>query len=131
MSEEDAAFDGVSPSTTTTQSGDSHITWDDGFNPSTTGTYMYGFLSNGSLSGGVWSNSEIEDDKRVTMNSGADSMSLTSSVWYYERGDKMDRLQATVIRPVIFRVQRYALQEMQMEMEILTGMTELLHSEIS
>ncbi len=88
MSEEDAAFDGVSPSTTTTQSGDSHITWDDGFNPSTTGTYMYGFLSNGSLSGGVWSNSEIEDDKRVTMNSGADSMSLTSSVWYYERGDK-------------------------------------------
>ena len=88
MSEENAAFDGVSPSTTTTQSGDSHITWDNGFNPSTTGTYMYGFLSNGSLSGGVWSNSEIEDDKRITMNSGADSMSLTSSVWYYERGDK-------------------------------------------
>ena len=45
---------------------------------------MYGFLSNGSLSGGVWSNSEIEDDKRITMNSGADSMSLTSSEWYYE-----------------------------------------------
>lgn len=88
MSEEEAVADVVSPSTDTTASGDSQITWDEGFKASTSTGYMYGFLTNGKLSGGVWSNSEAESDKRILLNTGADTMSLTSAVWYYERGDK-------------------------------------------
>ena len=46
------------------------------------------------LSAGLFSNSEAEDDLRVIMNSGADTMSLTSAQWYYEAGDKGGQAQA-------------------------------------
>ena len=39
------------------------------------------------MSAGLWSNSEIEGDERVVLNSGADTMSLASAKWYYEDGD--------------------------------------------
>ena len=86
--ETDAVFNGAKASTSTTSSGDREITWDDGFNPSTTDGYLYAFLTNGNLSAGLWSNSEIEGDERVVLNSGADTMSLTSAKWYYEDGDE-------------------------------------------
>lgn len=86
--EENAGFAGASASTTTTVSGDSFISFNSGFAPNTTNSYLYGFLTNENLSAGLWSNSEVEGDKRVTLNKGSDTMSLTSSVWYYERGDR-------------------------------------------
>ena len=49
--------------------------------------FAYGFLTANSITAGVWSNSEAAGDQRLTRNNGADSMSLTSSVWYYEYGD--------------------------------------------
>lgn len=85
--EKDAVFNGAKASNSTVSSGDREITWNDGFNPSTTDGYLYAFLTNGSLSAGLWSNSEIEGDRRVILNSGADTMSLTSAKWYYEDGD--------------------------------------------
>lgn len=100
MSEEASVADVVSPSTDTNVSGDSHITWDDGFKASTSAGYMYGFLTNGNLSGGVWSNSEVEGDKRIVLNTGADSMSLTSAAWYYERGDKNGQKRTELEYPV-------------------------------
>lgn len=86
--ETDAVFNGAKASNSTVSSGDREITWNDGFNPSTSDGYLYAFLTNGSLSAGLWSNSEIEGDQRVILNSGADTMSLSSAAWYYERGDK-------------------------------------------
>lgn len=87
--ETDAEFAGAQASTTTTNKADTYITFQDdgGFEPSDTDGYLYAFLSNGRLSAGLHSNSEIEGDKRVERINGADSMSLTSAVWYYECGD--------------------------------------------
>mgnify|MGYP002239417320 CR=1 FL=1 len=65
------------------------------------------------------------------MNSGADSMSLTSSVWYYERGDKNGQAASYSYPTSDLPCAKYASQEMQMAMETSTGMMELLHSEIS
>lgn len=85
--EREGTFDGAKASSDTTKSGDRKITWEDGFSPSTSDGYLYAFLTNGSLSAGLWSNSEVEGDKRVLLNNGADTMSLSSAVWYYEEGD--------------------------------------------
>ena len=76
------------------KSGDKFITFDDGFVAQKSVGYVYGFLTNKNLSAGLFSNSEAEDDLRVIMNSGADTMSLTSAQWYYEAGDKGGQAQA-------------------------------------
>ena len=86
--EEGANFAGAQTSTTTTSSGDVFIDFENGFLPSKTDSYLYGFLTNSKLSAGLFSNSEAEGDKRVVRNNGADTMSLTSAPWYYELGDK-------------------------------------------
>ena len=86
--EEGANFAGAKASTTTTSTGDVFIDFENGFIPSNTDSYLYGFLTNGKLSAGLFSNSEAEGDKRVVRNNGADTMSLTSAAWYYELGDK-------------------------------------------
>lgn len=85
--EEDSVFAGAQLSTTTTAKADTYITFDDGFVPSNEEGYLYAFLTNGKLSAGIHSNSEKEGDKRVERINGADTMSLTSAVWYYESGD--------------------------------------------
>lgn len=92
--EEGANFAGAKASTTTTSSGDVFIDFENGFVPSKTESYLYGFLTNGKLSAGLYSNSEVEGDKRVVRNNGADTMSLTSAVWYYELGDKNGQSKA-------------------------------------
>lgn len=86
--EAESVFAGAQASTETTKKADTYITFDDGFTASETAGYLYAFLTNGSLSAGLDSNSEIEGDKRVERVNGADSMSLTSAVWYYEAGDE-------------------------------------------
>lgn len=87
-SEEDSVFAGAQVSTTTTSKADTYISFDDGFVPSNEDGYVYAFLSNGKLSAGLHSNSEIEGDKRVERINGADNMALTSAAWYYECGDR-------------------------------------------
>lgn len=98
--ETDAVFNGAKASNSTITSGDKEITWEEGFNPSTTDGYLYAFLTNGSLSAGLWSNSEIEGDQRVILNSGADTMSLASAAWYYERGDEEGQGRSELDYPV-------------------------------
>ena len=98
--ETDAVFNGAKASNSTVTSGDKEITWEEGFNPSTTDGYLYAFLTNGSLSAGLWSNSEIEGDERVVLNSGADTMSLTSAKWYYEDGDENAQAKSDYDYPV-------------------------------
>lgn len=85
--EKNANFAGAQTSTTTTSSGDNFIDFNNGFVPSNSEGYLYGFLTNEKLSAGLFSNSEIEEDKRVVRNNGADTISLTSAPWYYELGD--------------------------------------------
>ncbi|MBQ8857912.1 MAG: discoidin domain-containing protein [Lachnospiraceae bacterium] len=85
--EEDSVFAGAQASTTTTNKADTYITFDEGFVPSSEDGYLYAFLTNGKLSAGIHSNSEKEGDKRVERINTADTMSLTSAVWYYESGD--------------------------------------------
>ena len=92
--EAEAEFAGAQVSTTTTAKADTYITFDNGFVPSNEDGYVYAFLSNGKLSAGLHSNSEIEGDKRVERINGADKMSLTSAVWYYESGDRTGQAQA-------------------------------------
>lgn len=98
--ETDAVFNGAKASNSTVTSGDKEITWDEGFNPSTSDGYLYAFLTNGNLSAGLWSNSEIEGDERVVLNSGADTMSLTSAKWYYEDGDENAQAKSDYDYPV-------------------------------
>ena len=86
-SETDAVFAGAQASTTTTAKADTYITFDNGFVPSNEDGYLYAFLTKGNLSAGLHSNSEKEGDKRVERINGADTISLTSAVWYYEAGD--------------------------------------------
>ena len=86
-SEEESVFAGAQASTTTTAKADTYITFDEGFIPSNEDGYLYAFLTNGKLSAGIDSNSEKEGDKRVERINGADTISLTSAVWYYESGD--------------------------------------------
>ncbi|MGN0335171.1 MAG: endo-alpha-N-acetylgalactosaminidase family protein [Lachnospiraceae bacterium] len=93
--EEESVFAGAKASTTTTSKADTYITFDNGFIPSNEDGYLYAFLTNGKLSAGLHSNSEIEGDKRVERINGADSISLTSAVWYYECGDKAAQNYAT------------------------------------
>ena len=93
--EEGANFAGAQTSTTTTSSGDVFIDFENGFVPSKTDSYLYGFLTNNKLSAGLFSNSEAEGDKRVVRNNGADTMSLTSAPWYYELGDKKGQAAAS------------------------------------
>ena len=93
-SEADAEFAGAQVSTTTTAKADTYITWDNGFVPSNEDGYVYAFLSNGNLSAGLHSNSEIEGDRRVERINGADNISLTSAKWYYESGDSTGQASA-------------------------------------
>ena len=86
--EQGANFAGAKTSTTTTVTGDSFIDFEHGFVPSEKDSYLYAFLTNGKLSAGLFSNSEIEGDRRVVRNNGADTISLTSAAWYHELGDK-------------------------------------------
>ncbi len=95
-SEEDSVFAGAQASTTTTAKADTYITFDDGFVPSNEDGYLYAFLTNGKLSAGLHSNSEKEGDRRIERINGADNMSLTSAVWYYESGDSTGQAQANV-----------------------------------
>ena len=92
--EEDSVFAGAQMSTTTTSKADTYITFDDGFVPSNEDGYLYAFLTNGKLSGGIDSNSEKEGDKRIERINGADTISLTSAVWYYESGDSTGQASA-------------------------------------
>ncbi len=85
--EEESVFAGAQSSTTTTNKADTYITFDEGFVPSNEDGYLYAFLTNGKLSAGLHSNSEKEGDKRIERINTADSMSLTSAIWYYESGD--------------------------------------------
>lgn len=87
--EVDSVFAGAKISKVTTAKADTYITFkeDGGFVPLNEDGYVYAFLSNGKLSAGLHSNSEVEGDKRVERVNGADTMSLTSAVWYYECGD--------------------------------------------
>ena len=93
-SEEEAVFAGAQMSTTTTAKADTYISFDEGFVPSNEDGYLYAFLTNGKLSAGIDSNSEREGDKRVERINGADTMSLTSAVWYYESGDSTGQASA-------------------------------------
>ncbi|MBP3660184.1 MAG: S-layer homology domain-containing protein, partial [Oscillospiraceae bacterium] len=93
-SEEESVFAGAQMSTTTTAKADTYITFDEGFIPSNEDGYLYAFLTNGSLSAGIDSNSEREGDKRVERINGADTISLTSAVWYYESGDSTGQASA-------------------------------------
>lgn len=92
--EKDSVFAGAQISTTTTSKADTYITFDDGFVPSNEDGYSYAFLTNGKLSAGLHSNSEKEGDKRIERINGADTISLTSAVWYYESGDSNGQTQA-------------------------------------
>ena len=92
--EEESVFAGAQASTTTTSKADTYITFDDGFVPSNEDGYLYAFLTNGKLSAGLDSNSEKEGDKRVERINGADTISLTSAVWYYESGDSTGQASA-------------------------------------
>ena len=80
-------FAGAQMSTNVNESGDRFYSFDGTFKPDTTEGFMYGFLSSKDLSAGVFTNSEAEKDRRVTLNSGLDTMGLASSVFYYEHGD--------------------------------------------
>ena len=82
-------FAGAYKSTATTKQSDVYVGFGDGqgFVPGESAGFMYGFLSNGKLSGGLFSNAETENDNRVRRSNSADSISLNSSTWYYERGD--------------------------------------------
>ena len=93
-SEEESVFAGAQASTTTTAKADTYISFDDGFIPSNEDGYLYAFLTNGKLSAGIHSNSEREGDKRVERINGADTISLTSAVWYYESGDSTGQASA-------------------------------------
>ncbi|MBR7179812.1 MAG: carboxypeptidase regulatory-like domain-containing protein, partial [Oscillospiraceae bacterium] len=93
-SEEESVFAGAQLSTTTTAKADTYITFDNGFVPSNEDGYLYAFLTNGKLSAGIDSNSEREGDKRVERINGADTISLTSAVWYYESGDATGQASA-------------------------------------
>ena len=93
-SEEESVFAGAQLSTTTTAKADTYITFDDGFVPGNEDGYLYAFLTNGKLSAGIDSNSEKEGDKRVERINGADTISLTSAVWYYESGDSTGQASA-------------------------------------
>lgn len=86
--EEDSVFAGAQASTDTTSKADTYISFENGFIPSDEDGYLYAFLTNGKLSAGLHSNSEIEGDKRIERINGADTISLTSAAWYYECGDK-------------------------------------------
>lgn len=68
-------------------SGDRFISFDNGFKPNSTNSFMYGILGTNAFSAGILSNSEAEHDQRITLNNGEDTMGLASSVWYYEQGD--------------------------------------------
>lgn len=92
--ERDSVFAGAQASTTTTSKADTYIAFDDGFVPGNEDGYLYAFLSNGKLSAGLDSNSEKEGDKRVERINGADTISLTSAVWYYESGDSTGQASA-------------------------------------
>lgn len=92
--EKDSVFAGAQASTTTTSKADTYIAFDDGFVPGNEDGYLYAFLSNGKLSAGLDSNSEKEGDKRVERINGADTISLTSAVWYYESGDSTGQASA-------------------------------------
>ena len=82
-------FAGATKSTSTTKNGDVYIGFEDGqgFRAGEKDQYLYGFVTNGKVSAGLFSNSEAEGDRRVLRNNGADCISLTSAPWYYERGD--------------------------------------------
>ena len=92
--DKNANFAGAKTSTTTTVSGDVFLDFENGFVPSKSEGYLYGFLSTDKLSAGLYSNSEAEGDKRVILNNGADTMGLTSAPWYYELGDKNGQKKA-------------------------------------
>lgn len=85
--QKDAQFMGANVSGNVQVSGDEKITFDEGFSANSSAGYAYGFLSADGISAGVWSNSEMAGDKRLVRNNSANSMSLTSALWYYEYGD--------------------------------------------
>jgi len=80
-----AGFAGAKASTTTTQPADVFSDFND-FTPVSSDSYLYAFLTYDKLSAGLWSNSEAENDKRIRLHNSAETMSLTSAPWYYERG---------------------------------------------
>ena len=80
-------FAGAQMSTNVNETGDHFYSFDGTFNPETAEGFMYGFLSGKDYSAGVFTNSEAEKDRRVTLNSGLDTMGLASSPFYYEHGD--------------------------------------------
>lgn len=107
--EEGANFAGAQVSTTTTSSGDVFIDFANGFVPSNRDGYLYAFLQNGKLSAGLFSNSEAEGDKRVIRANGADTITLTSAPWYYEketRTDKINHHNMIRIQRVNFHMQK-------------------------
>ena len=65
-----ANFAGAKASTTTTSSGDVFIDFEDGFVPSETDGYLYGFLTNGKLSAVFTAIPRWKETKRVIRNNG-------------------------------------------------------------
>ncbi len=83
----DPKFAGATITGDVNASGDEEMTFGEDFAPSYSTGFAYAFLTANDITAGVWSNSEAAGDQRVTRNNGVDSMSLTSSLWYYEYGD--------------------------------------------
>ena len=99
-----ARFDGATMSSNTTVSGDRSATFTNGFIPNSSSSYLYAFLSTDTLSAGLESNSEAEGDRRIVRNDGADTMSLTSNVFYYERGDNNGQKYANTHPDTVYPV---------------------------
>ncbi len=79
-----AQFMGATISGNVNDSGDDLRTFENGFYANASKRYAYGFLSADGVSAGVWSNSEMASDNRLVRNNGLNSMSLTSSTWFYD-----------------------------------------------
>lgn len=84
---QNAKFAGATITGDVNASGDEEMTFGEDFASDYSTGFAYAFLTANGITAGAWSNSEAAGDQRITRNNGADSMALTSSVWYYEYGD--------------------------------------------
>ncbi|MCI5775357.1 MAG: YSIRK-type signal peptide-containing protein, partial [Aerococcus sp.] len=84
--EEGAHFDGAKMSVNTHQSGDHHFDINGQISNNDLGGYMYGFLTNGNTSAGVWTNSQFGIDyTRLTVAQQDANVGILASPYYYQR----------------------------------------------
>lgn len=90
--EEGAHFDGAKMSVNTYQSGDRHFDINGEISNNDLGGYMYGFLTNGNTSAGVWTNSQYSfsssytnDYTRLTVAQQDANVGILASPYYYQR----------------------------------------------